>query len=62
MYAYIMLTNNCFWAYTISTWPIFVSDLLGSYNQKLADHLQYIKAHYCIIQQDILNQISKVNK
>jgi len=34
MYAYIMLTNNCFWAYTISTWPFFASDLLGSYNSK----------------------------
>jgi len=39
--------HRTFWAHT---------------TQKLADHLQEIKAHYCIIQQNTLNQLSKVNK
>ena len=29
-----MLTNNCFSAHTISTWPFLTTDLLGLYNSK----------------------------
>jgi len=62
MYAYIMLTNNCFWAYTISTWPFFASDILGSYNSKACRSLARNKSSLLYYPTKYFDQHIKLNK